>query len=93
MVHSKVKKSKENKAIFTQQFQNRNMEVKDSNGNILQNGDSVTIIKSLDVKGSNLNLKQGTRVKNIKLTDNEEEVDCRIEGQRIVLKACFLKKS
>lgn len=69
------------------------MEVKDSNGNLLQDGDSVVLIKSLSVKGSNLNLKQGTRVKKIKLTDNEEEVDCKIEGQNIVLKACFLKKS
>jgi protein PhnA len=69
------------------------MEVKDSNGNILQDGDSVTIIKSLSVKGSTLNLKQGTKVKKIRLTDNEEEVDCRIEGQSIVLKTCFLKKS
>jgi protein PhnA len=69
------------------------MEVKDCNGNILQDGDSVTIIKSLDVKGSNLNLKQGTKVKKIKLTDDPEVVDCRIEGQSIVLKTCFLKKS
>jgi protein PhnA len=69
------------------------MEVKDCNGNILQDGDSVVLIKSLNVKGSNLNLKQGTRVKKIKLTDNEEEVDCKIEGQNIVLKTCFLKKS
>ncbi len=68
------------------------MEVKDSNGNILTDGDAVVIIKSLNVKGSTLNLKQGTKVKRIKLTDNEEEVDCKIEGQNIVLKACFLKK-
>jgi len=68
------------------------MEVVDSNGNILNTGDNVVLIKSLKVKGSNLNLKQGTTVKKIKLTDNEEEIDCRIEGQSIVLKTCFVKK-
>jgi protein PhnA len=67
------------------------MEVKDSNGNILNDGDSVTLIKDLKVKGSSLNLKRGTVVKKIKLTDNEDEVDCR--GSSIVLRTEFLKKS
>ncbi|MEO7988440.1 MAG: zinc ribbon domain-containing protein YjdM [Chryseolinea sp.] len=69
------------------------MEVKDSNGNILNDGDSVTLIKDLKVKGSSLNLKRGTVVKKIKLTDNEDEVDCRINGSSIVLRTEFLKKS
>ncbi len=69
------------------------MEVKDSNGNILNDGDSVTLIKDLKVKGSSLNLKRGTVVKKIKLTDNEDEVDCRISGSSIVLRTEFLKKS
>ena len=68
------------------------MEVKDSNGNILADGDSVVIIKDLKVKGSSLNLKRGTAVKKIKLTDNEDEVDCRINGSSIVLRTEFLKK-
>ena len=69
------------------------MEVKDSNGNVLNDGDSVTLIKDLKVKGSSLNLKRGTVVKKIKLTNNEDEVDCRINGSSIVLRTEFLKKS
>jgi protein PhnA len=68
------------------------MEVKDSNGNILSEGDSVTLIKDLKVKGSSLNLKRGTIVKKIKLTDDPSEVDCRINGSSIVLRTEFLKK-
>jgi protein PhnA len=66
--------------------------VKDSNGNLLNDGDSVLLIKSLKVKGGNTTLKQGTLVKKIRLTDNDEEVDCKIDGMSIVLKTCFLKK-
>ena len=68
------------------------METKDSNGNILANGDSVTLIKDLKVKGSSLVLKRGKTVKNIKLTDDPEEVDCRVDGSSIVLRTEFLKK-
>jgi protein PhnA len=68
------------------------MEVKDSNGNLLNEGDSVTLIKDLKVKGSSLNLKRGTVVKKIKLTDDADEVDCRINGSSIVLRTEFLKK-
>jgi protein PhnA len=66
--------------------------VKDSNGNPLNDGDSVLLIKSLKVKGGNTTLKQGILVKKIRLTDNDEEVDCKIDGMSIVLKTCFLKK-
>ena len=66
--------------------------VKDSNGNILNTGDSVTLIKSLKVKGGGTTLKQGTLVKKIRLTDNDEEVDCKIDGMSIVLRTEFLKK-
>ncbi|TWI99407.1 phosphonoacetate hydrolase [Mucilaginibacter frigoritolerans] len=66
--------------------------VKDSNGNPLNDGDSVSLIKSLKVKGGNVTLKQGTTIKKIRLTDNDEEVDCKIDGMSIVLKTCFLKK-
>ncbi len=68
------------------------MEVKDSNGAILAEGDSVKLIKDLKVGGSSITLKRGTLVKKIKLTDNNEEVDCRVEGTNIVLKTMFLKK-
>jgi protein PhnA len=66
--------------------------VKDSNGNPLNEGDTVTLIKSLKVKGASATLKQGTTIKKIRLTDNDEEVDCKVDGMSIVLKTCFLKK-
>jgi protein PhnA len=68
------------------------MEVKDSNGNTLSNGDSVILIKSLPVKGTSITLKKGTVIKNIKLTEDDGEVDCKVEKMRIVLKTEFLKK-
>ncbi len=69
------------------------MDTKDSNGNVLQDGDSVQLAKDLKVKGSTLNLKRGTVVKGIRLTDDNEEVECRIGKATIVLKSCFLKKA
>jgi len=66
--------------------------VKDSNGNPLNDGDTVSLIKSLKVKGGSVTLKQGTTIKKIRLTDNNEEVDCKVDGMNIVLKTCFLKK-
>lgn len=69
------------------------MEVKDSNGNILQDGDSVILIKSLKVKGSSSMLKQGTVVKKIRLTSNEREIEGRIDNVQMVLKTEFLKKA
>ena len=67
---------------------------KDANGNILQNGDSVVLTKSLDVKGSNLNAKLGTVVKNIRLVhDNHEQIEGKIEGQMIVILTKFLRKA
>ncbi len=65
---------------------------RDSNGAELLDGDSVTVIKDLKVRGSSMVIKRGTKVKSIRLTDNAEEVDCKIEGSSIVLKCCFLKK-
>lgn len=69
------------------------MEVKDSNGNLLSEGDSVTVIKDLKVRGSSAVIKRGTKVKNIRLTEDEEEVEGKVDGSVIVLKACFLKKA
>lgn len=64
----------------------------DSNGTELVDGDAVTVIKDLKVKGSSMVIKRGTKVKSIRLTENPDEVDCKIEGSSIVLKTCFLKK-
>jgi protein PhnA len=68
--------------------------VKDSNGNILGNGDSVTLIKDLKVKGTSVTLKRGTLVKNIRLTDDAEEIECNADKVKgLVLKTCFIKKA
>lgn len=65
---------------------------RDSNGAELFDGDAVIVIKDLKVKGSSMVIKRGTKVKSIRLTENPEEVDCKIDGSSIVLKTCFLKK-
>lgn len=66
--------------------------VKDANGNVLANGDSVVLIKDLKVKGSSITLKVGTKVKSIRLVGGDHEVDCRMDGGNFMLKACYLKK-
>jgi protein PhnA len=69
------------------------MTVKDSNGNALAEGDSVQVIKDLKVKGSSETLKRGTVFKNIRLTDDEEAIECGQGRNTVVLKTCFLKKA
>lgn len=64
---------------------------KDSNGNVLADGDSVALIKDLTLRGSSKTFKRGTKA-TIKLTGNPEEVDCKLEGMAIVLRTEFLKK-
>ncbi len=67
--------------------------VKDAFGNTLENGDSVQLIKDLKVKGTKVTLKKGTVVKNIRLTDDPEEVDCSVpEVKGLVLRTEFIKK-
>lgn len=67
--------------------------VKDANGNLLEDGDSVTIVKDLKVKGSSTPLKMGTKVKNIKLVDGDHNIDCKIDGfGAMQLKSEFVKK-
>jgi protein PhnA len=68
--------------------------VRDSNGTELQNGDSVLLIKDLKVKGTSVTLKRGTLVKNIRLTDDEEEIEGRVEKVKdLVLRTEFVKKA
>jgi protein PhnA len=67
---------------------------KDAHGNILQDGDTVTIIKDLKVKGASSVLKGGTKVRNIRLIDGDHDIDCKIEGfGSMELKSEFVKKS
>lgn len=69
------------------------MEVRDSVGNLLADGDSVTLIKDLKVKGAGQTLKRGTVIKSIRLTGDDQEIDCRYEGIKgLVLRAEFVKK-
>jgi len=69
------------------------MDVKDSNGNTLADGDSVTVIKDLKVRGSSDVIKRGTMVKNIRLTDDPAEIDCRVNKTAMVLRTEFVKKA
>lgn len=67
--------------------------VKDANGNILQNGDSVVTTKNLPVRGSAQSIKAGTKVRNIRLVDSDHNIDCRIDGfGAMALKSEFVKK-
>jgi len=67
--------------------------IKDANGNVLTDGDSITIIKDLKVKGSSSVLKIGTKVKNIRLVDGDHDIDCQIDGfGAMKLKSEFVKK-
>ena len=66
---------------------------KDSNGATLKAGDTVTLIKDLEVKGAGFTAKRGTAVRNISLTDNPEHIEGRVNGTRIVLLTQYLKKS
>ncbi|RXT03801.1 zinc ribbon domain-containing protein YjdM [Ammoniphilus sp. CFH 90114] len=67
--------------------------IKDANGNVLQDGDTVTVIKDLKVRGSSSVIKIGTRVKNIRLVDGDHDIDCKIDGfGAMKLKSQFVKK-
>ena len=68
--------------------------VRDAYGNVLQDGDSVTVIKDLKVKGSSLVVKMGTKVKSIRLVDGDHDIDCKIDGiGAMQLKSEFVKKA
>ncbi len=66
---------------------------KDAHGNVLNDGDTVTLIRDLKVKGSSLVIKGGTKIKNIRLVDGDHDIDCKVDGQSMLLKSEFMKKS
>ena len=73
---------------------NQSLEVRDANGNLLADGDSVTVIKDLKVKGSSSSLKIGTKVKSIRLVEGDHNIDCKIDGfGPMKLKSEFVKKN
>jgi protein PhnA len=75
------------------QAEEQEKKVKDANGNVLQDGDSITVIKDLKVKGTSLVVKVGTKVKNIRLIDGDHDIDCKISGiGQMQLKSEFVKK-
>ena len=68
--------------------------VRDAVGNVLQDGDTVTVIKDLKLKGSSLVVKVGTRVRNIRLVDGDHDIDCKVDGiGQMGLKSAFVKKA
>lgn len=67
--------------------------VKDAHGNVLADGDTVVLIKDLKLRGSSGVLKQGAKAKGIRLVDGDHEIDCKIDGVAMALKACFVKKA
>lgn len=68
--------------------------VRDAHGNVLQDGDAVTVIKDLKVKGSSTVVKVGTKVRNIRLIDGDHDIDCKIDGiGAMQLKSAFVKKA
>ena len=78
----------------TEETEEKESVVKDANGNILENGDSVVVIKDLPVKGAPKPVKAGTKVKNIRLTDGDHNIDCKIDGfGSMALKSEFVRKA
>ena len=67
---------------------------KDAHGTVLANGDTVMLVKDLKVKGTSVTLKRGSKAKNIRLTDDEELIECNVDGMKgLVLRTEFLKKA
>jgi protein PhnA len=66
--------------------------VRDANGTVLQDGDSVVLVKDLKVKGSSLTLKMGTKVRNIRVVGGDHDVEGKVDGSPMMLKAVYLKK-
>lgn len=67
--------------------------VKDANGNLLADGDSVVLIKDLKLKGSSQSIKGGTKIRNIRLVRGDHEIDCKVDGVGMMLKAQYVKKA
>ena len=77
-----------------QEIENEDQTIRDANGNLLLDGDTVTVIKDLKVKGSSTVVKVGTKVKNIRLVNGDHDIDCKIDGiGAMKLKSQFVKKA
>lgn len=83
----------QNKGSLSGKVEQDEKVIKDSNGNVLADGDTITVIKDLKVKGSSAVVKVGTKVKNIRLVDGDHDIDCKIDGiGAMKLKSEFVKK-
>lgn len=80
-------------AVVSDDAANDETHTRDSNGAVLSDGDAVTLIKDLEVKGANFTAKRGTTVKNISLTSNPEHIEGRVNGTQIVILTRFVKKA
>ena len=81
-------------AIITMDTEEDDIITKDAYGNVLANGDAVILVKDLKVKGSTITLKKGTKIKNIRLTDDEAEIECNSDAVKgLVLRTEFVKKA
>lgn len=81
-------------SISTEEIVEAEKVIRDAFGNVLQDGDSITVIKDLKIKGSSLVVKVGTKVKNIRIIDGDHDIDCKIDGiGAMQLKSEFVKKS
>ncbi len=81
-------------ALIEVQEDSEEKDIRDANGNVLQDGDSVMVIKDLKVKGSSLVVKVGTKARNIRLVEGDHDIDCRIDGiGAMKLKSEFVKKA
>ena len=79
--------------LAAKQAATENVEVRDAVGNLLQDGDQVTLVKDLNVKGAGQTLKQGTLITSIRLTGDAQEIDCKFDGIKgLVLRAEFVRK-
>ena len=67
--------------------------VRDAHGTVLADGDTIVLIKDLKLRGSSGVLKQGAKAKNIRLVDGDHEIDCKVDGAAMALKACFVRKA
>lgn len=87
-------KAEESTETITTTEETDSLIVKDANGNLLQDGDTVVLIKDLPVKGAPRPIKAGTKVKNIKLTNGDHNIDCKVDGfGAMALKSIYVRKS
>ena len=79
--------------IENDSYTEETVEVKDANGAVLQDGDTIVLIKDLKVKGSSMVMKQGTKIKGIRLQEGDHNIGCKIDGTMMNLKSEFVKKA